>query len=73
MASEQWFLRELREELGLTQEKVAGEAGTTQIRISQFELGRGDEPSSQEKEKLVQALVRRAAVRGLEILLLEKN
>jgi transcriptional regulator with XRE-family HTH domain len=74
MASEQWFLRELREELELTQEKVAGEAGTTQIRISQLERGGDfDEPSQQERDNIVRALVRRAAVRGLEILLLEKN
>lgn len=72
MASEQWFLSDLRSELGLTQEDVAKSSGLTQIRISQLERGT-DEPTTKEREQIVQALVKCAAVRGLEILILKKE
>jgi len=72
MASEQWFLKELRGELRLTQEDVAKASGLAQIRISQLERGT-DEPTRKERDDIVQALVRRAAVRGLEILILQRR
>lgn len=72
MATEQWFLIDLRDELRLTQEEVGKAAGLTQIRISQLERGT-DEPTSKERYDIVQALVRHAAVRGLEILILQRK
>jgi transcriptional regulator with XRE-family HTH domain len=72
MASEQWFLTDLRNELRLTQEEVGKTSGLTQIRISQLERGI-DEPTPKEAADIVQALVRRAAVRGLEILILQRE
>lgn len=72
MASEQWFLIDLRNELRLTQEDVGKAAGLTQIRISQLERGI-DEPTPKEASDIVQSLVRRAAVRGLEILILQRE
>lgn len=71
--TKQWLFKELRKELRLKQEEVGGDSGLSQIRISELERGVGDEPSSEERRKIVQALVKRAAVRGLEILILEKN
>jgi predicted transcriptional regulator len=70
---EQWFLRDLREELRLRQEDVGNDSGRTQIRISELERGIGDCPTQEERKKIVKALVRRAAVRGLEILILGQN
>lgn len=70
--SDQWLLRDLRCELGLTQQAVARAAGLTQIRISILERG-VEQPTSQERASILQALVSRAAVRGLEILILERN
>lgn len=70
--SYQWLLSDLRCELGLTQQAVAKAAGLTQIRISTLERGL-EQPTAEEREQIVQALVRRAAVRGLEILILERN
>lgn len=72
MASEQWFLFDLRSELRLTQEDIAKSSGLTQIRISQLERGT-DEPTHKERNQIVQALIKRAAVRGLEILILQKE
>ena len=72
MVSEQWFLGDLRKELSLTQEDVAKSSGLTQIRISELERGT-DEPTPKERNDIVQALVRRAAVRGIEILILERK
>jgi len=71
--AEQWFLRELREELRLRQEDVGNDSGRTQIRISELERGIGDYPTPEERQKIVKALVKRAAVRGLEILILGQN
>jgi len=72
MVSEQWFLFDLRSELRLTQEDVAKSSGLTQIRISQLERGT-DEPNNKERNQIVQAIVKRAAVRGLEILILKEE
>ena len=69
--SYQWLLSDLRGELGLTQEAVAKAAGLTQIRVSILERGI-ESPTAEERESIVQALVRRAAVRGLEILILDR-
>lgn len=71
--AEQWFLRELREELRLRQEDVGNDSGRTQIRISELERGIGDYPTPEERQKIVKALVKRAAVRGLEIPILKQN
>jgi len=71
--AEQWFLRELREELRLRQADVGNDSGQSQLRISELERGVGDDPSPEEREKIVKALVKRAAVRGLEILILGRN
>jgi len=72
MVSEQWFLGDLRKELRLTQEDVAKSSGLTQIRISQLERGTY-EPTRKERTDIVRALVTRAAVRGLEILILQRE
>jgi len=72
MSSEQWFLTDLRHELRLTQQDVAKASGTSQIRISELERGI-DEPTPEERNNIVQALVRHAAVRGLEILILRRT
>jgi transcriptional regulator with XRE-family HTH domain len=72
MAIKQWFLKELRDELGLNQEQVGKATNFTQEEISAFERG-AKTPNPAESKAIVDALVRRAAVRGLEILLLEKK
>lgn len=72
MASEQWVLRDLRDELSLSQDAVAKAAGTTQIKISAFERG-AEKPTPDERRAIVDFLVRRAAVRGLEILILDRK
>jgi transcriptional regulator with XRE-family HTH domain len=72
MATEQWFLRSLREELRLTQEDVASDSNLTQGKISAFERG-AEIPGIDECRAIVNAMVRRAAVRGLEILILERK
>lgn len=72
MANEQWFLRDLRDELSLSQEAVAKAAKLTQIKISAFERGT-DKPTPEERKAIVDFLVRRAAVRGLEILILDRK
>jgi transcriptional regulator with XRE-family HTH domain len=70
--AEQWLLFDLRRELRLTQEDVGRAAGLPQIRISQLERG-VDAPTPEERDRILQGLVRRAAVRGLEILILDRN
>ncbi len=72
MANEQWFLRDLRDELGLTQEAVANDIMSSQIRISLLERGE-ETPTREERRALVDAMVRRSAVKGLEILLLNRK
>ena len=69
----QWFLRELRWELNLRQKDVGNDSGLTQIRISELERGMGDYPTPEERQKIIKALVRRVAVRGLEIPILGQN
>ena len=69
---EQWLLFDLRHELRLTQEDVGRAAGLAQIRISQLERGL-DEPTPEERNRILQGLIRRAAVRGLEILILDRS
>lgn len=71
--TKQWVLRELRTELRIRQEDVGNDSGLSQLRISQLERGEGDEPTAEERRKIVQSLVKRAAVRGLEISILERN
>jgi transcriptional regulator with XRE-family HTH domain len=71
--AEQWFLRELRKELRLNQTDVEKDAGLMPPRISDLERGVGNAPTPEERQKIVKALVRRAAVRGLEILILGQN
>jgi len=68
----QWLLFDLRRELRLTQEDVGRAAGLAQIRISQLERGL-DEPTPEERNRILQGLIRRAAVRGLEILILDRD
>ena len=70
--SKQWFLQMFREELNLNQESVAKAAGVTQVKFSAFERGT-ELPTSDQQRAIVDFLVRRAAVRGLEILLLERK
>lgn len=71
--AEQWFLRELRELLRLRQEDVGNDVGLSKLRISLLERGVGDDPSPEERRKIVKALVKRAAFRGLEVLILDRN
>jgi predicted transcriptional regulator len=72
MATEQWFFRDFREDLGVNQAAVAKAAGVTQVKISEFERGT-DKPTPDQRRAIVDFLVRRAAVRGLEILILERK
>ncbi len=72
MENDQWFLRALRTELRLSQEDVANASNLTQGQISAFERGTAS-PTDDERRALVDAMVRRAAVRGLEILILERR
>ncbi len=72
MANGQWFLRDLRDELSLSQAAVAEETNLTQVKISAFERGI-ETPTRDERRAIVDAMVRRAAVRGLEILLLNRG
>ncbi len=72
MATEQWFLQDLRKELGVTQDALAKETDLTQFRVSEFERG-VDRPTWQERQTIVDAMVRRAAARGFQILFLDKK
>ncbi len=72
MSNEQWFLRDLRNELGLSQEAVANDIMSSQIRISLLERGE-ETPTQEERQALVDAMIRRTAVKGLEILLLNRK
>lgn len=71
MENEQWFFRDLRLELRLNQDDVAKESNLTQVQISAFERG-AEKPTREERRAIVDTMVKRAAVRGLEILLLNK-
>jgi transcriptional regulator with XRE-family HTH domain len=68
--AEQWFLKDLREELRLRQEDVGHYSGLTQFRISELERGDEPPPTWEERQKIVKALVKRAIFRGLETLIL---
>jgi len=72
MENEQWFLRALRLELSLTQSEVGKAVGLTQGKISAFERG-ADKPTHDERRAIVDLFVRRAAVRGMEIWILERK
>jgi transcriptional regulator with XRE-family HTH domain len=72
METEPWFLRSLREELRLNQEDIAKDSNLTQGKISAFERG-AEIPREDECAAIVNPMVRRAAVRGLEILILERR
>ena len=67
MASSQWLLEDLREEMKLTQQHVAEASGLRQIRISQLERGT-DEPTQDERARIVQAIIKYAAGRSMEML-----
>jgi len=71
MSNEQWFMKELREELGLTQEDVArfGRHGLIQLRVSILERGE-DLPNKEECKALLRAFIARAAGRAMEKLIL---
>ena len=72
MNSEQWFLRDLSEEPGLIQQVVPASSGLTQTRISQLERGTGH-PIRKERTAIADAPLKRAAVRGPEILILARK
>ena len=73
MASNQWFLRELREELRLTQEEVPEAASIlTPTRLSLLERSI-DEPTPKERKDVVQAFVGRLAPRAQEIFLRQRT
>jgi predicted transcriptional regulator len=73
MANKQWFLVALRDELHITQAELAkSSTGLTQLKISAFERGDAN-PTPEERKAIVDFLVRRAAVRGLEILILDRK
>lgn|GEM_PF-6986203 len=69
---ENWLLRYLRYELSLTQQDLGNLCGLRQIRISQLERG-VDTATNEERERIVQALLKSAAGRALEILWRERN
>jgi transcriptional regulator with XRE-family HTH domain len=71
--AEQWFLRDLRKELRLDQAHIERDTGLFPPRISELERGVGNPPTPEERQKIIKALVKRAAVRGLEILLLGRT
>lgn len=68
----QWFLRDLREELELSQAPIAKAIQLPQGRLSAFERGT-DIPTPEERRLLLDFMLKRAVVRGLEILILNKK
>ena len=64
MAAKQWFLRDLRKELGLDQIDVEEDSGIKQPRISLLERGAA-ELTREERKKIVEAILKRSAVRGV--------
>ena len=70
--AEQWFMRDLREHLGLTQDDVARVARLTQIRISILERGE-DSPTDNERKALMRPFIARAAGRALEQIILSAD
>jgi transcriptional regulator with XRE-family HTH domain len=63
-----WLLKDLRTELRLDQTDIATASGISQIRISELERGVGDEPTPEERDSIVKALVKYAIGRGMEML-----
>lgn len=72
MQADQWFMRRLRERLGLTQQDIAS-AAITQGRVSQLERGDGDPPTDAEIGELLRPFIARAAGRGFELLILKAS
>jgi len=74
MPNEQWFMRALRQELGLRQEDVAsgGGHGLTQFRVSELERGE-DQPTDEERDAILQPFIARSAGRAMERLIIASN
>lgn len=72
MDNEQWFLRDLRDDLRISQSDIAKAINVKPIKISNYERGT-EQPTADERKAIVDFLVRRAAVRGLEILILNRK
>lgn len=71
MPNKQWFMKALRQELGLRQEDVARIAGhgIDQFRISALERGE-DGPTEQERQALLRPFIARSAGRAMEKLII---
>ena len=67
--AEQWFLKAIRKELGITQEDLAGAAHIRQIDISNIERGEA-EPSDTQIAAFVRLVSARAASRAFEHMIL---
>jgi predicted transcriptional regulator len=66
---DQWFLRAIRKELGITQEDLAREAGTRQIDISALERGTV-QPLDTDIAAIIRLVSARAAARAFEHVIL---
>jgi len=71
MTNEQWFMRALRDELGLTQKDVArvGGHGLNPLRVSILERG-VEPPTDEERKVLLRAFIVRSAGRAMEQLII---
>jgi predicted transcriptional regulator len=65
VAGEQWFLREIRDELGIPQKQLARAAKVSQVRISNLETGK-ELPTRSEIDAIVKCIAARAAGRAFE-------
>lgn len=74
MANDQWFMRQLRLHLGLTQRDVAEASGgiLSQAQVSAFERG-ADKPNTRERHALLRAFIARSAGKALEQMILKLN
>lgn len=68
--SDQWLLKEIRNNLGLSQERFGRLLGCSQAKISQMETGL-HKPDRSERRKLVGTLTRHLVAKELEKLLLK--
>lgn len=69
VADDQWFLRAIRGELGITQEQLARAAKVSQVRISHLETGK-ELPTAAEVRAIVRCISARAAGRAFEEVIL---
>lgn len=69
MAGDQWFLRAIRDELGITQQRLARAAKVSQVRISHLETGK-ELPTKPEVQAIVKCISARAAGRAFEEVIL---